>query len=138
MSYQRYRQYVDNQIPVDVIAPIRQYWLSHIIELIPGDLHAVEKSRIEDFIDKMLNEINKDYFYSVKKSILDYILKDENEMFRFGIQKVLNHPNNWDDDYYKGIELNEEWNHNVIMARMLMSEYLSIISRATLQLMRLW
>jgi dynein heavy chain, axonemal len=78
MSYQRYRQYVDNQIPVDLIAPIRQYWLSHIIELIPGDLHAVEKSRIEDLIDKMLNEINKDYFDSVKKSILDYILKDEN------------------------------------------------------------
>ena len=42
----------------------------------------------------MLNEINKDYFDSVKKSILDYILKDENEMRRFGIQKVLNHPNN--------------------------------------------
>ena len=78
------------------------------------------------------------YFDSVKKSILDYILKDDNEMRRFGIQKVLNHPINWDDDYYKGIELNEEWKHNVIMARMLMSEYLSIISRATLQLMRLW
>jgi hypothetical protein len=59
-------------------------------------------------------------------------------MCRFGIQKVLNHPINWDDDYYKGIELNEEWKHNVIMALMLMSEYLSIISRATLQLMRLW
>lgn len=84
-SYQRYRQYVDNEIPVDVIAPIRQYWLSHIIELIPGDLHAVEKSRIEDLIDTMLNEINKDYFDSVKKSILDYILKDDNEMRRLGI-----------------------------------------------------
>jgi dynein heavy chain, axonemal len=85
VSYQRYRQYVDNEIPVDVIAPIRQYWLSHIIELIPGDLHAVEKSKIEDLIDTMLNEINKDYFDSVKKSILDYILKDDNEMRRLGI-----------------------------------------------------
>ena len=46
-SYGRYRQYVENEIPVEVIAPIRQYWLSHIIELIPGDLHAVEKERIE-------------------------------------------------------------------------------------------
>jgi len=52
----------------------------------PSDLHAVEKSKIEDLIDTMLNEINKDYFDSVKKSILDYILKDDNEMRRLGIQ----------------------------------------------------
>lgn len=85
VSYARYRQYVENEISVDVIAPIRQYWLSHIIELIPGDLHAVEKDRIEYLIDTMLNEINKDYFDSVRKSILDYILKDGNEMRRLGI-----------------------------------------------------
>ena len=47
VSYNRYRQYVENEISIDVIAPIRQYWLTHIIELIPGDLHAVEKERIE-------------------------------------------------------------------------------------------
>lgn len=51
ISYGRYKQYVENEISVDVIAPIRQYWLSHIIELIPGDLHAVEKDRIEYLID---------------------------------------------------------------------------------------
>ena len=89
VSYNRYRQYVENEISVDVIAPIRQYWLTHIIELIPGDLHAVEKDRIEHLIDTMLNEINKDYFDSVRKSIMDYILKDENEMRRLGIQQVL-------------------------------------------------
>lgn len=121
-----------------MIAPIRQYWLSHIIELIPGDLHAVEKSKIEDLIDSMLNEINKDYFDSVKKSILDYILKDDNEMRRLGIQQVLDRPIDWGDDYYKGIEPNEEWKHNVMMARMLMSENLCICSHATLQLMQLW
>ena len=86
VSYARYRQYVENEISVDVIAPIRQYWLTHIIELIPGDLHAVEKERIEYLIDTMLNEINKDYFDSVRKSILDYILKNEQEMKRLGIQ----------------------------------------------------
>lgn len=138
VSYNRYRQYVENEISVDVIAPIRQYWLTHIIELIPGDLHAVEKERIEHLIDTMLNEINKDYFDSVRKSILDYILKDENEMRRLGIQQVLNQPITWGDDFYKGIEPNEEWKHNVMMARMLMSENLCICSQATLELMRIW
>jgi len=37
-------------------------------------------------IDTMLNEINKDYFDSVRKSILDYILLSESEMKRLGIQ----------------------------------------------------
>lgn len=138
VSYARYRQYVENEISVDVIAPIRQYWLTHIIELIPGDLHAVEKERIEYLIDTMLNEINKDYFDSVRKSILDYILKNEGEMKRLGIQQVLNQPIDWGDDYYKGIEPNEEWKHNVMMARMLMSENLCICSQATLELMKLW
>ena len=64
VSYDRYRQY---------------------IELIPGDLHAVDKDRVEQLIDSMLKEINRDYFDSVRKSILDYILKDSNEMRRLGI-----------------------------------------------------
>ena len=41
---------------------------------------------ITKLIDSMLNEINKDYFDSVRKAIMDYILKDENEMRRLGIQ----------------------------------------------------
>lgn len=86
----------------------------------------------------MLNEINKDYFDSVRKSILDYILKNEAEMKRLGIQQVLNQPIDWGNDYYKGIEPNEEWKHNVMMARMLMSENLCICSQATLELMKLW
>jgi len=137
-SYKRYRQYVDNEIPIEVIAPIRQYWLSHMIELIPGDLHALEKDRIDMLMDQMLSEINKDYFDSVKKAIIDYILKDEHEMRRLGVQQVLNQPIDWGDDYYKGIEPNEEWKHNVMMARMLMSENLCICSQATLELMKLW
>jgi len=51
---------------------------------------------------------------------------------------VLDRPIDWGDDFYKGIEPNEEWKHNVMMARMLMSENLCICSHATLQLMRLW
>jgi dynein heavy chain len=137
-SFKRYRQYVEKEISVDVIAPIRQYWLTHIIELIPGDLHYVEKDRIEYMIDTMLNEINKDYFDSVRKSILDYILKDEQEMRRLGIQQVIDQPITWGDDFYKGTQPDEEWKHNVMMARMLMSENLCICSQATLELMRIW
>jgi len=39
-------------------------------------------------INAMLNEVNKDYKDSVKKSILDYVLKDEEEKMRIGIVDV--------------------------------------------------
>ena len=138
VSYERYKQYVENEIGQDVIAPIRQYWMSHILELIPGDLRAVDKDRIDFLVSSMLEEMDRDYKYSVRKAILDYILKDESEMRRLGIQQVLNQPIDWGDNYYKGIEPNEEWKHNVMMARMLMSENLCICSNATLELMKLW
>ena len=121
-----------------MIAPVRQYWISHILELIPADLHAIEKERIEFLIDSMLHEINKDYYDSVRKSILDYILLDDDEMKRIGIQQVYDRPIEWGENFYKGIEPNEEWKQNVMMARMLMSENLCICSQATLELMKLW
>lgn len=86
----------------------------------------------------MLNEINKDYFDSVRKSILDYILLDDAEMRRLGIQQVLDRVVTWGDDFYKGIESDEEWKHNIMMARMLMSENLCICSQASIELMRIW
>lgn len=36
----------------------------------------------------MLNEVNKYYYDSIRKSILDYVLKDEEEKLRIGIMEV--------------------------------------------------
>jgi len=36
----------------------------------------------------MLNEINNDYYKSMKKSILDYVLLDEEEKYRIGIMEI--------------------------------------------------
>lgn len=41
-------------------------------------------------IDKMLNEINRDYYESVRKSILDYVLKDDDERKRIGLMTTFN------------------------------------------------
>ncbi len=52
----------------------------------PADLQAIEPERTAELVDSMLYEMNELYIQSVKKSILDYILKDEAEMRRLGIQ----------------------------------------------------
>jgi hypothetical protein len=49
-------------------------------------MSLISKEVIEMRIDEMLNEINKEYYIAGRKSILDYVLKDENERHRLGIE----------------------------------------------------
>ena len=48
----------------------------------------MDRQTIENMINTMLNEINKDYYDSVRKSILDYVLNDESERYRIGIMST--------------------------------------------------
>lgn len=86
----------------------------------------------------MLNEINRDYYKSCRKSILDYVLKDPDQLKRLGIEFNPEPPVDYGSQPFKGIEPNEEWQTNVMMARMLMSDNLCICSPATLGLKQLW
>ena len=86
----------------------------------------------------MLNEINKDYYDSVRKSILDYVLKDNTEMFRVGIMETYHSVVDYGLNYYKGIEPNEEWKENINAAKEEVIQNLVVNSSATLKLMQLW
>ena len=72
---------------------------------------------MESMINTMLNEINRDYYDSVRKSILDYVLKDESERLRVGIMQTFDEVYDYGDNIYKGIEADEEWKEHVNMAR---------------------
>lgn len=65
----------------------------------------------------MLNEINKDYYDSVRKSILDYVLKDESERFRIGIMETFEEAIDYGENPYRGIEPDDEWKDHVNSAR---------------------
>jgi len=83
--FYRYMTYIQEEIGLENIAPIRQYWITDILELIPGDFEYLEKEVVEQMLDYMLTEITADYYTSCKKSILDYVLQDEKERLRIGI-----------------------------------------------------
>lgn len=54
--------------------------------------------------NEMLKEIVIYYFESVKKSILDYVLKEEDERLRVGIMQIFNSVVEYGDNIYKGLE----------------------------------
>lgn len=80
--------YIKSEISVDAVANIRQYWITNILDLIPGEFQNLDKEYVESMIDDMLNEVNQDYYDSVRKSILDYVLKDQDERMRIGIMET--------------------------------------------------
>ena len=57
----------------------------------------------------MLNEVNKYYYDSIRKSILDYVLKDEEEKYRIGIMEVFKCVKDYGERIYEGIEPDEIW-----------------------------
>ncbi len=56
---------------------------------------------MQNMINDMMREINDDYYTSVKKSILDYVLKDETEKMRIGIMEIFNPVVDYGDNIYK-------------------------------------
>ena len=92
---------------------------------------------MEAYIDQMLNEINKAYYSALRKSILDYVLKDTDQQKRLGFEYNPDPPVDYGSKPYNGLEPTEEWQTNVMMARMLMSDNLCICSPATLMLRQL-
>jgi dynein heavy chain, axonemal len=72
---------------------------------------------MENMINSMLNEINKDYYDSVRKSILDYVLKDSSERYRIGIMETFEEVHDYGVTPYRGIEPSDDWKERVNIAR---------------------
>lgn len=137
-NWKRYTHYIENEISQEVIAPINQVWVHNILDLVAADWTYIEKSRVEELLDQMLNDINKDYYLSGRKSIFDYVLKDFQQMRRLGIEKNPNPPVEYGEQVFCGIEPSEEWQRSVMEARMHMSDNLCTCNPATLGLKIRW
>jgi dynein heavy chain len=132
MCYNRYRTYIENEIGIEYVADIRQYWITNILDSLPSDFQFLERSVVSNMIDEMLNEINKDYYDSVRKAILDYVLKDEEEKYRIGIMEVWEKKPDYGENVYQGIEPDDSWKDHVNQSRDEISQNLVICNMATL------
>lgn len=114
------------------MAVIKPVWITDILDLIPADFQYLEKSFVEGLIDKMLNEINKDYYDSVRKGILDYVLKDHEERLRIGIMQIFDEVLDYGNNIYKGLEPDSLWKEHINFSREEINQNLVICNNATL------
>lgn len=57
----------------------------------------------------MLNEVNQDYYDSVRKAILDYVLKDKDECKRIGITETYETVADYGQPAKKAIVADNQW-----------------------------
>jgi len=136
--YSRYREYIDSQIPEGIVAPIRQYWITNVLDLIPGHHQDLTSGQIEAIIDNVLSEINSDYYIAVKKSILDYILKEDSEKLRVGIMQRFDPPTEYGEGKSKGVVADQGWVERTQKARTDIKHNLVNYNHATLSVIAAW
>jgi dynein heavy chain len=136
--FNRYNQYIKTEISRDICAPIRQYWITNILDLIPANYKDLDQETMERIIDDILNEINNDYYLAVKKSILDYILMEDTEKQRIGILEIFDPPENYGECQYRGIVADSKWIEHVRKKKKKIKECLVNYCQGTLSIIRVW
>lgn len=71
----RYYYYIHNGIDTEHVAPMENLWLQNVFKLVPQNTRDGHKVTIENLSDEM----REDYLLSVKKAIVDFVLKDPRE-----------------------------------------------------------
>eukprot|EP01022_Parablepharisma_sp_SALTPOND_P023040 TRINITY_DN476_c0_g1_i1.p1 TRINITY_DN476_c0_g1~~TRINITY_DN476_c0_g1_i1.p1 ORF type:complete len:4333 (+),score=667.47 TRINITY_DN476_c0_g1_i1:7842-20840(+) len=135
-AYERYRAYIEQEIANEVVAPINNAWMINVTQKV--SMKEPASDRTKEMLNEMFEEITRDYYTSVKKSILDYTLKNAREKERLGLPLSFLAPTDYGSKPFIGIEPSEEWRNNAVMGAIKMRDTLCVFNRATLELMKLW
>lgn len=88
--YQRYCQYYKEIVPNDCVAPIKQLAIERIVKQVKDLVRKLGRKDGSPLINSLMNEVNAEYYLAYKKSVLNYILRDKEEMLRIGISITFN------------------------------------------------
>ncbi|XP_051969464.1 dynein axonemal heavy chain 3 [Xyrauchen texanus] len=105
---ERYAYYINEGIFGHMLAPQPPEQIGNFLELVPSRFHGDEE-KMQMMQEHLLEEVQSDYEFSLRKSIVDYILLDSKERERLSISavpqpfpsRVIHAPVPWTESYHE-------------------------------------
>ncbi|XP_067117728.1 dynein axonemal heavy chain 7 [Osmerus mordax] len=122
----RYYYYIRNGIDTEHVAAMEDSWLENVLDLVPTHLKMLTKT-----IEHLSDEMREDYLLSVKKAIVDFVLRDPR----------MNDEENMKDPIPHRAEMElvpKPWNKSFHHAQKSIKEGLHSINPTMLQVLDLW
>ncbi|XP_037391966.1 dynein heavy chain 3, axonemal [Pygocentrus nattereri] len=126
---ERYMYYISNGVQDHMLAPQPPQHITNILKLLPG---VLQREELQDLQAVLLQEVRRDYSFSIRKSIVDYILLDPEERERLVISSV---PRSFP---WRVIRAPVPWSLRYQEAHGWNTEHLFTINPIMLQLQDLW
>ncbi|XP_072334730.1 dynein axonemal heavy chain 7 [Scyliorhinus torazame] len=121
----RYYYYINHGIDTEHVAPMEDSWLEEVLSLVPFRLKTYT-----GIIETLSDEMKEDYLLSVKKAIVDFVLRDPRE--KEEVKKEL-------PVHRAELEIvPKPWNKSFLTARNLIKANLNAMNPTMLAVLDLW
>ncbi|XP_070789387.1 dynein axonemal heavy chain 7 [Pituophis catenifer annectens] len=122
----KYYYYIRHGIDTEHVAPMDDSWLENVLALVPKHLKVLSES-----IYTLSDEMREDYLLSVKKAIVDFVLRDPREKEEAKKQVLPPHRQEME-------VVPKPWNKSYIAARNYIKENLYAMNPTMMAVLDLW
>ncbi|XP_052827203.1 dynein axonemal heavy chain 7 [Octopus bimaculoides] len=123
----RYYYYIHNGIDTTHVAAMEDSWLENVFRLVPKKARECNKTIVENLSEEM----REDYLMSVKKAIVDFVLKDPRESEKKEEKILPKHRQEM-------AMVPKPWQRNFYYYRSVIYRILHIVNPAMKQILALW
>jgi len=138
-ALQRYEMYIEAGVSEDVVAPIKDEWVHNVRTLLESVMvrdDLMDRDAMENMVSDMVGEMAMQYTHSVKKSIVDYLLRSPAEQERLQIANMpANNRVKFGDNLH---DVPRAWHDAVLSAHSEMVQNLFVANEFTLRVHTLW